>query len=65
MKMRWWKSKSGQIQKYTEQSDKKQESPAPFTGDFTFDLELVRQEIGHNSDVHFREFNIGRMSIRA
>ncbi|MCP1359143.1 spore germination protein, partial [Aneurinibacillus migulanus] len=42
-----------------------QESPAPFTGDFTFDLELVRQEIGHNSDVHFREFNIGRMSIRA
>ncbi|NOU92675.1 spore germination protein [Paenibacillus sp. LMG 31456] len=32
---------------------------------FTLDLELVRQAIGHNSDVHFREFNIGRTDTRA
>ena len=26
---------------------------------------MVRQEIGHNWDVHFREFNIGRTGIRS
>ncbi|MEI4624168.1 spore germination protein, partial [Bacillus cereus] len=36
-----------------------------FTGDFTSDLELIRQEIGHNSDVHFREFKIGQTDILA
>ncbi len=69
--MRERKSKIRQIQKYASQNDKKQEDkPSPestghFTGDFTSDLELVRQEMSHHSDVHFREFNIGRTGIRA
>ncbi len=71
MRMRWWKSKIKQSQKQAIQSDQTQEykpfqdSTGHFTGDFTFDLELVRQEISHNSDVHFREFDIGRTGIRA
>jgi spore germination protein len=36
-----------------------------FTGDLTIDLERIRQEIGHNSDVHFREFHLGLSDIRA
>ncbi|HWO96170.1 MAG TPA: spore germination protein [Bacillus sp. (in: firmicutes)] len=69
--MRERKSKIRQIQKYDGQNNKKQEDqPAPgptgyFTGNFISDLELVRQEISHHSDVHFREFNIGRTGIRA
>ncbi|MFF2889610.1 spore germination protein [Paenibacillus sp. NPDC057967] len=40
-------------------------NPESFTGDFTIDLELVRNEIGHNSDVHFREFYIGGTDVCA
>nr|WP_044642993.1 spore germination protein [Risungbinella massiliensis] len=40
-------------------------SKGHFTGNFTSDLEMIRQEIGHHSDVYFREFNIGRTGIRA
>ncbi|RAR45025.1 spore germination protein [Paenibacillus sp. MDMC362] len=36
-----------------------------FSGNFALDLELVRTEIGHNSDVHFREFYIGGTGIGA
>ncbi|WP_139488823.1 spore germination protein [Brevibacillus dissolubilis] len=36
-----------------------------FSGDFTVDMQLVRNEIGHNSDVRFREFYIGGTDIRA
>jgi spore germination protein len=36
-----------------------------FTGDFSKDLELVRQEIGHNTDVTFRVFRIGHTGIQA
>lgn len=69
--MRERKSKIRQIQKYASPTNKKQEdklssdSAGDFTGDFTLDLELVRQEITHHSDVHFREFNIGRTGIQA
>lgn len=42
-----------------------QKSSGHITGDFTIDLELVRQEIGHNSDVNFREFFIGDTEVRA
>ncbi|WP_209122702.1 spore germination protein [Alkalihalobacillus sp. BA299] len=68
--MRRWKLKNRLIKRAI-QGDKKQESKpfqvstGHFTGDLTLDLELVRQEIGHNSDVHFREFNIGHTGIRA
>ncbi|MBY0598744.1 spore germination protein [Bacillus bingmayongensis] len=69
--MSWWKSKDNQVQKNTIQGNTEQQtkpsrnSTVHFTGDFTSDLGLIRQEIGHNSDVHFREFNIGRIGIRA
>lgn len=36
-----------------------------FTGNFALDLELIREEIGHNSDVHLREFHIGGTGICA
>ena len=36
-----------------------------FTGDFNLDLEVIKKEALDNSDVHFREFNIGGTSIRA
>lgn len=36
-----------------------------FSGNFALDLELVRTEIGHNSDVQFREFYIGGTGIGA
>ncbi|MEH6852074.1 spore germination protein [Bacillus sp. 491mf] len=42
-----------------------QDSKEKFTGDFILDLELVKKEINDNSDVHFREFNIGRTGIKA
>ncbi|MGO4886218.1 spore germination protein [Anaerobacillus sp. MEB173] len=41
------------------------DSTGYFTGDFLLDLELVKQEIGHNSDVHFREFSIGHIGTQA
>ncbi|MGM0878634.1 MAG: spore germination protein [Bacillota bacterium] len=69
--MRWWKLKKRQMQKHASQSVEKQKfkpsqgSTGYFTGDFTLDLELVKQEISHNSDVHFREFDIGNTGIRA
>ncbi|MFC0560303.1 spore germination protein [Halalkalibacter alkalisediminis] len=36
-----------------------------FTGDLTKDIEIIRLEIGHNSDVNFREFLLGQTGIRA
>ncbi|WP_259391678.1 spore germination protein [Paenibacillus sp. 1011MAR3C5] len=39
--------------------------PDSFTGDITIDLELVKNKIGHNSDVHFREFYIGGTDVCA
>lgn len=45
--------------------DSAQTSLDHFTGEFALDLELVRNEIGHNSDVRFREFYIGGTGIYA
>lgn len=69
--MRMWRSKIRKTKKHAIESEKKEvyksyeNSAGQFTGDFTLDLELIRKEISHNSDVHFREFNIGRTGIRA
>lgn len=41
------------------------EGPYELTGEIQRDIQLFKKEIGHNSDVHFREFNIGLTSIRA
>ena len=71
MKMRRTNIKIRQLKMHSKQSEKTQRFKPPqdlmghFTGEFTVDLERVRQEIGHNSDVHFREFHIGSKDIRA
>ncbi|WP_155591818.1 spore germination protein [Lysinibacillus cavernae] len=36
-----------------------------FTGNYNVDLAQMRKEIGHNWDVHFREFHIGNTGNRA
>jgi spore germination protein len=71
MRMLERKSKVNIIKKNADTNEDKQgsktfqDSTGHFTGDFTLDLELVRQKISYHSDVHFREFNIGRTGIRA
>jgi spore germination protein len=42
-----------------------QNSNQRFTDNLYFNLEFVKQEIGQNWDVHYREFNLGRSGIRA
>lgn len=70
MKMKWTSKKNQRqypsIQSQNEQnSNHFQDSTDQITGDFKVDLELVKQEIVDNSDVHVRELNIGRTGIRA
>jgi spore germination protein len=68
-KMRRWTSKRRKHEVETpEKSDKKEPSPPSiddFPGGFQTNLDRVRNEIGHNSDVHIREFMIGTTNIRA
>lgn len=52
-----------ELEHQTEKSS--QELNDHYTGDFNLDFELVKKEIGHNWDVHFREFHIGNTDIRA
>ncbi|MCM2532687.1 spore germination protein [Neobacillus pocheonensis] len=65
------KFKYKQVRKHENQLDQAQESEPSqasatyFMGELSLDLELVKLEIGHNSDVHFREFYIGNTGIRA
>lgn len=42
-----------------------QDSNHLFTNKLSFNLDLVKQTIGQNWDVHYREFNLGRTGIRA
>ena len=68
--MSWWKSRDKQvknnIQIKTKQEHKlSQNANVHFTNDFASNLELIKQQIGHNSDVRFRKFNIGRTDIQA
>ncbi|MFN2747450.1 MULTISPECIES: spore germination protein [Bacillus] len=69
--MRWWKSKTRRIMQQTnKQKSAKIEAPSLestgyFTGDFDHDLEMAKTAMEHNSDVHFREFDIGRTGTRA
>ena len=54
------------IQSKTKQEHKpSQNTTVHFTNDFASNLELIKQQIGHNSDVRFRKFNIGRTDIQA
>ena len=69
MIMKEWLSKIGKKGKGTDKD--KQEAPTSqvatcqFTDNINVNLECVKQEIGHNWDVHFREFNLGRTGIRS
>ena len=69
--MREQESKNQQMNKTTKMYESEQgimsnsNSLGNFTGNFPLDLELVKKEINYNSDVHFREFNIGRTGIQA
>ncbi|WP_434499922.1 spore germination protein, partial [Peribacillus frigoritolerans] len=67
--MKEWISKISKKGKVTNKDNLEaytsQDTTGQFTDNFILNLELVRQEIGHNWDVHFREFNIGRTSIRS
>ena len=66
--MNWWKSKYKRRSHKKQQGEKlksTQQSSERFASDFTLDLELVRKEIGHNWDVRFREFQLGKNSIQA
>ncbi|WP_082389359.1 spore germination protein [Lysinibacillus sp. ZYM-1] len=65
------KKKNGKIEmkEYTNQQEPdqqfSQETVDQFIGDFNKDFERMKKELGHNWDVHFREFQIGATDIRA
>ncbi|PEB48785.1 spore germination protein [Bacillus pseudomycoides] len=65
MRVKEQESKMREKQANTYQDKPFQNVPDYFTGDFTLDLELVKKEGSYNSDVHFREFNMGGTNIRA
>ncbi|WP_430066754.1 spore germination protein [Neobacillus sp. NRS-1170] len=50
---------TNRIEKQTE------DATLPFTGRITIDLDQIRNELGHNYDVSFREFYLGNTGIRA
>ncbi|KAA6451883.1 spore germination protein [Bacillus swezeyi] len=69
--MRWWKSKIRRMTQPAHNRDTPQkevpslESTGYFTGDFNHDLKMVKTAMDNNSDVNFREFNLGRTGISA
>jgi spore germination protein len=66
-----WSILNNKVKQGTSTNDNKQEpkdtleSSDYFTGDLTEDIEKMRQMIGHNSDVHFRDLYLGETGIRA
>ncbi|WP_337134021.1 spore germination protein [Priestia megaterium] len=70
MKVKKWKSAVKKIGNHANEKENKQEftpqnSSNPVTDHLSLTLKAVKNEIGHNSDVHFREFIIGRTGIQA
>nr|WP_163100431.1 spore germination protein [Peribacillus alkalitolerans] len=57
MIVKWWRTKIKQNQETT--SETPADSNIELTGDFSENLSLIKKEIGHNSDVNFREFKMG------
>lgn len=57
------------IKEYSDQSETVhkpiQKTLEQFTGNYSEDLLLMRKELGHNWDIHFREFHIGNTGNRA
>lgn len=61
--MKRWRSKFNQEQEqntpnHTTSSDKN------LSGNLTYDLQVIKKEIGHNSDVKFREFQLGDTTVQ-
>ncbi|MDZ4406740.1 spore germination protein [Bacillus cereus] len=58
--MKIWESYFKKPQKQRKNLETKQEDTSSniLTGNFTMNIELIQQEIGHNSDVHFHKFKI-------
>jgi spore germination protein len=70
MEVKKWKSAVKKIGNHANEKENKQESihqdsPNHVTDHLALTLEVIKNEIGHNSDVHFREFIIGRTGIQA
>ncbi|MCP1451586.1 spore germination protein [Priestia megaterium] len=70
MKVKKWKLAVKKIGNHAHEKESKQESihqdsPNHITDHLALTLKVVKNEIGHNSDVHFREFIIGRTGIQA
>ncbi|MCP3028976.1 spore germination protein [Halobacillus sp. A5] len=62
--MRRWKlNRKRSLEK--NENQKTEEISEYFTGEFSKDLEAIKQEIGHNYDVRFHEFNLGSTDTRA
>lgn len=60
--MKWWKMKTTSNE--NQESKSKPTLEHFLTGNISKDLEQVKQEIGDNSDVKFREFRLGQTDIR-
>ncbi|MCA1049662.1 spore germination protein [Priestia aryabhattai] len=70
MKVKKWRSTIKKIGNHANEKENKQEftsqnSSNHVTDHLALTLKAVKNEIGHNSDVHFREFIIGRTGIQA
>lgn len=69
--MRWWKAKTRRLIQSSNKPEKPKnevpslESTGYLTGDFDHDLQAVKTALENNSDVHFREFDLGRTGTRA
>ncbi len=70
MKVKKMEINSKKIGNHANEKEHKQEftpqnSSNHVTDHLALTLKVVKNEIGHNSDVHFREFIIGRTGIQA
>jgi spore germination protein len=61
--VKWWRPKN-QEQEEPTTSESPTISTIELTGDFSENLSLIKKEIGHNSDVHFREIRMGKENQR-
>ncbi|WP_420812964.1 spore germination protein [Peribacillus acanthi] len=61
--MKWWRLRSRPTQEATT-NESPTMPPITLTGDFIKDLTLIKEEIGHNSDVNFREICLGDENVR-
>jgi spore germination protein len=59
------KTSKNQEQQIENKEESIQSSPDDLSGDLSVDLVRIKQEIGHNSDVHIREFRIMPRNTRA